>query len=84
MRTESGHYVSFAYDNRTAPKQTTCIIKDDAKQVVVSSSVTKHHKDVCSKDKARRFALTKALREANFSKQQRQQFWVTYLQNVKS
>lgn len=84
MRTVSGHYVSFQYDNRTQPKETTCIIKDNNKQVVVESKVIKHHKDVCSKDKARRFAMTKALREANFSKQQRTEFWLTYRQNVKA
>jgi hypothetical protein len=83
MRTQSNHFLSFEYDDRISPKQTSCIIKDAAKNVVVEAVVKKYHKDTASKSKSRIFALTKALKEGNFSKEQRTDFWNTFRTNVK-
>jgi hypothetical protein len=84
MRTATGHYVAFNYDNRQNPLNTTCIIKGPDKNVVVEATVTRYYKDPCSKALARRFALQKALRAGNFTKEQRGTFWQMYRANVKA
>ena len=84
MRTSSNNFISFKYDDRINPKVTTCIIKDENKQVVAEASVTKYHKDLGSKSKSRLFALTKALQNGGFNKEQRTDFWKTFRNNVKN
>ena len=84
MRTSTGHFISFHYDNRLNPKETTCIIKDAGKQTLVETTVRKYHKDASNKKLSRRLSFEKALKEANFSKDERRIFWTTFRENVKA
>lgn len=80
MKTSNNEFISFRYDNRQQPTKTTCIIRDSQKNVVAEATVTRYHKDSCDKDKARRFAITKALKNnSSFGKADRQRIWSSYL-----
>lgn len=78
-------FVSWKYDDPKNPSVTECIITDGEKNVVAKSSVKRYYSDVCSKEKARRFSLTKVLRSSYPSKDIRKIFWDAYLtRNTKS
>lgn len=76
--------VSWQYDNKTAPTVTKCIVKDMITKEQLGEAVVKlYHKDTLSKDAARRFSMTKVLKEMGLPKAARKSFWSAYLSEIK-
>lgn len=75
------YFVGWQYDNPSHPFKTDCILRNDKKEEVARVTVTKHAKDVQSKEKARRFSLGKLLKElypGRDMKGLRKMFWDAY------
>ena len=73
--------------NLPLPSNTECFITNEAGDVLSRSEVIKHVDDMYNKDKARKYALKKALFQLypeHEDKNSRRQFWNTYLQRISS
>lgn len=73
--------------NLPLPSNTECLIRNETGEVLSHSEVIKHVDHVYNKDKARKYALKKALFQLypeHEDKNNRRQFWNAYLQRISS